>query len=239
MIKKCNIITLFSIVFIISCSSNTTPVRSNYIVTEDSPLQSSSSFRPPIINDEDSNKPNIPSNLKEYTIENVSTTTKVLVNANNFFEKNNDLEKYHRMLVGNKKVIDKDTREERYRFDNNLNIVKYNMSGNNIIYKKYIKAVLVRMKDEGFKLNGKYAVGGIYKVEKKDKKVITTDKYEIIVYNNFRHYNIDGQGCYVVSIFNIPSYDINEKYNPENVYNGIYTFTHNSYLKWTLVPIDF
>lgn len=218
---------------LISCYVNTTPVKSDYTVVEDTPPETSSST-PPTTDDNITNL----EDFKEYQIFNIGNTPKVYVNSANFFARNDELENYYKSQVENKKVIDKDTKEERYRFDNNLDIIKYN-NGDKIIYKEYIRAVLVKMSDSNYPLHGKYVVGAIYKVEKDENGSTTSDKYEILVYNNHRHYSVDGKMYYVMTIFNIPSSDVSEKYNPENVYNGKYSYTKNDYSKWTIAPVDF
>ncbi len=233
MMKKIYILIFLLNLLLISCYVNTTPVKSDYTVVEDTPPETSSSTPPSI-----DNNPEMNENYKEYTIHNVSSTTKVYVNTDNFFEKNDELEKYYRNQVENKKVIHKDTKEEKYRFDENLNVIKYN-NDISTIYKRYIQSVLVRMSDKDFPLDGEYVVGAIYKIEKEDNITDSTDKYEILVYNNYRHYTINGKQYYIISIFNIPASDVSKNYNPENVYNGKYTFTQNPYWEWTIVPLDF
>lgn len=111
---------------------------------------------------------------------------------------------------------------ERFIFDNSLNMCK-----DGIIYKKFIKACIIKINDTGYNLDSKYTIGGVYEVVKADDSWETPYKEELIAFRPDRVYplyigsiNKGDRSTLDIYIQKDAVASESKTYNPDDVYKS-------------------
>ena len=188
-------------------------------------------------------------------------TVSVPINTGDYWEDNEKLNEIYSNQISKNYIFDGTPGDGlRYKFADNLDMVDPN--NNNIVYKKYIKSVLVKVNDKdntlvSSSLHGKYVSGGVYEVVKArgndsinynedlEQNQPEVGGYEIIIYNygisetvKVPHDINKYATLYYLYRYNLPASDANSNYDPEKVFDETYKRigTQENEAHWFILP---
>lgn len=189
------------------------------------------------------------------------STVSIPVDTSDYWQDNEKLTEIYSNQMAGSYIYDGSLYDTglRYKFADNLNMV--DPDDNTIVYKEYVKTVLVKVNDKenqllSGSLHSKYVAGGVYKVVKArgkdgsqydeaiEENQPTVGGYEIVLDNYGRTsevkppYSSKKETMNLLYRYALPNSDANSNYNPEKVYDETYKRigTQENETRWFILP---